>query len=158
MSCDHSQKKNLYCKITRDKKLKIIHLRLTCSLDPLQQLFNHNFLLDTTQCIWLHNCISYDDSCRWRCSIYLDEATIWKGRLTLVEWYFPNPNSNEGKANKLQMRQAAKKHNILWCTRSRGCLHTQTRPFKPTAISKDSFFPKASSTGHVGELRSLQAT
>jgi hypothetical protein len=30
--------------------------------------------------------------------------------------------------------------------------HTQTRPFKPTAISKESFLPSASRTGHVGEL------
>jgi hypothetical protein len=33
--------------------------------------------------------------------------------------------------------------------------HTQTRPFSPTAISKDSFFPRASRTGHVGELNNL---
>jgi len=41
-------------------------------------------------------------------------------------------------------------------TKNSECLHTQTRPFKPTAISKEIFFPKASRTGHVGELRSLQ--
>jgi len=41
-------------------------------------------------------------------------------------------------------------------TKNSECLHTQTRPFKPTAISKETFFPKASRTAHVGELRSLQ--
>jgi hypothetical protein len=33
---------------------------------------------------------------------------------------------------------------------------TQTRPFNPTAISNDIFFPSASRTGHVGELNSLK--
>lgn len=51
----------------------------------------------------------------------------------------------------LEMRQ-----NIFKKNETRGRMHTQTRPFKPTAISKESFFPKVSSTGHVGELRSLQ--
>jgi hypothetical protein len=46
----------------------------------------------------------------------------------------------------------------MWHDEARDCLHTQTRPFTPTAISKESFFPKVSSTGHVGELRSLQTT
>lgn len=32
---------------------------------------------------------------------------------------------------------------------------TQTRPFKPTAVSNESFFPRDSRTGHEGELRSL---
>lgn len=35
-------------------------------------------------------------------------------------------------------------------------MHTQTRPFNPTANSKDRFFPRTSRTGHVGELNSLQ--
>lgn len=35
--------------------------------------------------------------------------------------------------------------------------HTQTRPLSPTAISNDSFFPRASRTGHVGELNNLLA-
>lgn len=32
---------------------------------------------------------------------------------------------------------------------------THTLPFKPVAISNESFFPRASSTGHVGELNNL---
>nr|GMC74408.1 hypothetical protein C5167_019762 [Ipomoea batatas] len=32
---------------------------------------------------------------------------------------------------------------------------TQIRPFKPIAISKESFLPRASRTGHVGELKSI---
>lgn len=41
---------------------------------------------------------------------------------------------------------------------SQSCIkqHTQTRPFKPTAISKDNFLPNSSSTGQVGELSSLE--
>jgi hypothetical protein len=48
--------------------------------------------------------------------------------------------------------------NKIWHAETTRCLHTQTRPFKPTAISNESFFPKVSSTGHVGVLRSLQTT
>lgn len=33
---------------------------------------------------------------------------------------------------------------------------TQTRPFRPTAVSKESFFPSSSKTGHVGELSNLK--
>lgn len=32
---------------------------------------------------------------------------------------------------------------------------TQTRPFNPTATSKEIFCPRASRTGHGGELSSL---
>lgn len=33
---------------------------------------------------------------------------------------------------------------------------THTRPFRPTAISNESFFPRASRTGHVGELNNIR--
>jgi len=56
------------------------------SLDPLQQLFSHYFLLDTTQYLWVYKCISYDDSCRWRWGIDLDETAISNRRLILIEW------------------------------------------------------------------------
>ena len=131
------------------------------SLDPLQQLFNHYSLLSTTQCLWIHNRISYNNSCLWRCCTDLNE-TIWKGKLKLIDRNYPQLQLiNDGQAYasyETSPFKEAKKKNIIWHARNRVFLHTQTRPFKPTAISKDSFFPKASSTGHVGELRSLQTT
>ena len=105
------------------------------SWQSLQEIFYHSSLFYATQRFWPHNRIWYKNDSTWCRSINLH-------------------NINQGIKHKKQYIQF-NENDMIKNIRNSSSKHTQTRPLCPTAISNDSFFPRASRTGHVGELNNL---
>lgn len=66
------------------------------------------------------------------------------------------PKIGLGEASACKLIIISSKQSLYATRREDNKVHTHTRPFRPTAVSNDSFFPIASRTGQGGELNNLK--